>query len=224
MTPAELLDHVGRLFGLPAAERARRVKELLDLVDLASVSKRRIGGFSRGMRQRLGLAQALVNQPEVLLLDEPVSALDPAGRKDVLEMVQALRGKCTVFMSTHILADVERVCDTVGIINKGKLVVEAGQEELLARYTIPVFELDCEPGFEPPFEIWLEQAKRLPFVSSVTRYNHTARVVVSDIHAARQALLQDVAAAGLVLRRYEVVTPSLEDIFLKLVGQEEKAL
>jgi ABC-2 type transport system ATP-binding protein len=137
------------------------------------------------MRQRLGLAQALVNQPEVLLLDEPVSALDPAGRKDVLEMVQALRGKCTVFMSTHILADVERVCDTVGIINKGKLVVEAAQEELLARYTIPVFELDCEPGFEPPFEIWLEQAKRLPFVSSVTRYNHTARVVVSDIHAAR---------------------------------------
>jgi ABC-2 type transport system ATP-binding protein len=103
MTPREFLDHVGRLFGLTTSERAARVKELLELVGLAEVGKRRIGGFSRGMRQRLGLAQALVNQPDVLLLDEPLSGLDPSGRKEVLDLIKHLRGQCTVFMSTHIL-------------------------------------------------------------------------------------------------------------------------
>ena len=83
MSPREFLDHVARLFGLPAAERRSRVDELLRLAGLTAVAKRRIGGFSRGMRQRLGLAQALINQPPVLFLDEPASALDPAGRKEV---------------------------------------------------------------------------------------------------------------------------------------------
>ena len=98
--------------------RKERANRLLEQVGLTYVAKRRIGGFSRGMRQRLGLAQALINQPEVLFLDEPVSALDPAGRKEVLDLIDGLRGKCTIFMSTHILADVERVCDTVGIIDQ----------------------------------------------------------------------------------------------------------
>ena len=98
------------------------------MVGLASVARRRIGGFSRGMRQRLGLAQALVNRPPVLFLDEPASALDPAGRKEVLDLIESLRGQCTVFMSTHILADVERVCDSVGIIADGRMVAEGPRE------------------------------------------------------------------------------------------------
>ncbi len=114
MSPLEFLDHVGRLFGIGSSDRKVRSKELLAQVGLSEVAKRRIGGFSRGMRQRMGLAQALINRPEVLFLDEPVSALDPGGRKEVLDMIQGLRGQCTVFMSTHILADVERVCDTRG--------------------------------------------------------------------------------------------------------------
>jgi len=220
MTPAEFLDYTGRLFGFTAEERKIRTKDLLELAGLSQVSKRRIGGFSRGMRQRLGVAQALFNRPEVLFLDEPVSALDPAGRKEVLEMIGQLRGECTVFMSTHILADVERVCDTVGIINHGRLVVEARQAELLARYTVPALELECDAGFEGQFKAWIESLKSSEWVSSVTLNGPVARIVVNDLSAARQALLFQASQARLALRRYEIVTPSLEDIFLRLIGTE----
>jgi len=144
MTPLEFLDYVGRLFGLPAAERKARSRELLAQTGLEKSASRRIGGFSRGMRQRLGLAQAMFNHPEVLILDEPVSALDPLGRKEVLEMIASLHGTCTVFMSTHILADVERICDSVGIIDQGRLLLEATRAELLRKYTIPAFEVEVE--------------------------------------------------------------------------------
>ena len=223
MTPAEFLDHVGRVFGLPAGERKARTRVLLEQTGLVEVSKRRIGGFSRGMRQRLGIAQALINQPEVLFLDEPASALDPAGRKEVLEMIAALRGEATVFMSTHILADVERVCDTVGIINHGKMVVEARQADLLARYAIPAYELECEPGSEESFKHTLEMLRQMHWVSSVAPHNggSSARVVVKDLVTARQALLPLVVENGATLRRFEAVTPSLEDVFLRLVGQKE---
>jgi len=226
MTPIDLLDHVGRLFGLPSQERRSRTTDLLELAGLSQVGKRRIGGFSRGMRQRLGLAQALVNRPEVLFLDEPVSALDPGGRKDILEMIGHLRGQCTVFMSTHILQDVERVCDTVGIIDHGKLVVEAPQAELVDRYTVPAFELECEEGSEPALEELLKALRKLDWVTSAVAdpsMGTVARVVVKDLEIARRELLAHIvpqaAALGLILRRYQIVTPSLEDIFLQLVGE-----
>ncbi|MDO8972145.1 MAG: ABC transporter ATP-binding protein, partial [Saprospiraceae bacterium] len=216
MSPLEYLDHVGRLFGLPAAERKARAKSLLELVGLTEVGKRRIRGFSRGMRQRLGVAQALVNRPTVLFLDEPVSALDPIGRKEVLDLIEGLRGQCTVFMSTHILGDVERVCDTVGIIDHGRIIVEADQAELLSRYTIPAFALECEPGCKAAFAKWVAGLRQFSWVSGVVVDGITARVTVMDVAAARSALLNEAAASGLPLRRVEVVTPSLEDIFLRL--------
>ena len=219
MTPEEFLDHIGRTFGLKASERKARTKELLELAGLVEVSKRRIGGFSRGMRQRLGIAQALVNRPQVLFLDEPVSALDPAGRKEVLELIAGLRGQCTVFMSTHILADVERVCDTVGIIARGRLVTEARQEELLSRYAIPAFELESEDGFVEQATQWAQGLRTLSWVARVSVNGPTVRVVVRDVERARRELLASALQAGLVLRRYEAVRPSLEDIFLRLVNE-----
>jgi ABC-2 type transport system ATP-binding protein len=220
MTPLEFLDHVGRLFGLASAARKQRALELLERAGLTQVRKRRIAGFSRGMRQRLGLAQALVNKPEVLFLDEPVSALDPAGRKEVLEMIEGLRGQCTVFMSTHILADVERVCDTVGIINQGKLVVEANQQELLARYTLPAFELEVDPGQERALRDWTDTLITSAWARSAAVDGTVARLVVKNVQAARTTLLSEAMAAGLALRRYEIVRPSLEDVFLRLVNGE----
>jgi ABC-2 type transport system ATP-binding protein len=218
LTPAELLDYVGRLFGLSTANRRARTKELLELVGLAQVRKRRIGGFSRGMRQRLGLAQALVNRPEVLFLDEPVSALDPGGRKEVLDMIGGLRGQCTVFMSTHILQDVERVCDTIGIIDRGKLIVEAPRAELVERFSAPAFELECDEGSEEALAAWLEGLRRLPWVRSTDVNGTVARVMVDEMDVSRHKLLSEAVAAGLALRRFEIITPSLEDIFLRLVS------
>lgn len=216
MSPQEFLDYVGRLFGLTSADRAGRIKELLALVGLAEVARRRIGGFSRGMRQRLGLAQALVNRPEVLFLDEPVSALDPAGRKEVLELIERLRGQCTVFMSTHILADVERVCDAVGIVARGKLVTQAPRAALLERYAQPIFEIECEAAPSA----WADSLRALPWVISATAANHTLRVTVSDVALAKRELLASALRAELTVTRFEMLRPSLEDIFLRLVGEE----
>ena len=136
MTPEEYLDYAARLFGMTGKDRKQRIDEVLRLVDLKGAAQRKIGGFSGGMTQRLGIAQALVHRPQVLFLDEPTSALDPAGRYEVLELIAGLRGKVTVFFSTHILSDVERICDTVAIIHKGELLLESGREELLDRYPI----------------------------------------------------------------------------------------
>ncbi|MGD0709217.1 MAG: ABC transporter ATP-binding protein [Anaerolineaceae bacterium] len=221
MTPIEFLDYVASLFGMRAAERKQRVAELLDQVGLKDAGKRRIAGFSRGMRQRLGLAQALINRPEVLFLDEPVSALDPVGRKEVLEMIGKLSGQFTVFMSTHILADVERICDTIGIINHGKLVVEAPQAELLARYTVPAFELECQPGDEARLAALAQSLIAVNWVSSAMVQDNMVRVLVKDVSVARQGLLPLVAQAGMPLRRYEQVVPSLEDIFLQVVNGKD---
>jgi ABC-2 type transport system ATP-binding protein len=224
MTPEELLLHIGRLFSLNGTANRARTEELLKQVGLHDVRKRRIGGFSRGMRQRLGLAQALVNHPPVLFLDEPASALDPAGRKEVLDLITELRGQCTVFMSTHILADVERVCDTIAILNKGRLIVEARQAELLDRYSSPAFEMEPDPACAAAFGEWAKTLEALPWVSGVTPAGSGVRVVARDLSQAHQALLPLAVQAGLVLHRYEVVTPSLEDIFLRLTNGKEQAL
>ncbi len=218
MTPREYLaDFVAPLFGLNPAESRTRAIELLALAGLTDVSKRRIGGFSRGMRQRLGLAQALINRPDVLMLDEPVSALDPAGRHEVLELIERLRGQTTVFMSTHILADVERVCDTVAIINKGRLVAQAGRDELLNRYAQPVVEVEFDV---PSAQVrnWTSTFQGNSLVAGASVEGQVARLVVSDPVAAKTALPGLIASSGLPVLRYQWSRPSLEDVFLRLVG------
>ena len=217
MTALEFLDYVGHIFGMRTAQCKARTKELLELVGLAESGKRRIGGFSRGMRQRLGLAQALVNRPKVIFLDEPASALDPAGRRDVLELITRLKGETTVFMSTHILADVERVCDMIGIINHGKLVTAAPREALMDQYVLPVFEVEGIPGAESAVRSWEEGLKKFPWYEFGNISAHTARVQVKDLEAARMGLLDSIRQAGLTIDRFEAVRPSLEDVFLKLV-------
>jgi ABC-2 type transport system ATP-binding protein len=217
MTPREYLrDFIAPLYDIHGQVAARRADELLEIVGLKDAANRRIGGFSRGMRQRMGLAQALVHRPPVLLLDEPVSALDPAGRKEVLELIETLRGQTTILLSTHILADVERVCDVIGIIAKGRLVIQDRRDDLLARYVTPLFEIESEDGFGH----WLEWVKKQAFVTNVTVSNHTARVLVKDVHQAQKPLLESLVRETLSVRRFEMVHPSLEDVFLRLTGKE----
>jgi ABC-2 type transport system ATP-binding protein len=164
----------------------------------------------------MGLAQALIHRPPVLLLDEPVSALDPAGRKEVLDLIETLRGQTTILLSTHILADVERVCDVIGIIAKGRLVVQSRRDDLLALYVTPLFEIESDNGFGH----WLEWVEKQSFVTNVTVSGHMARVLVKDVSTAQKVLLESLAKEALSVRRFEMVQPSLEDVFLRLTGKE----
>ncbi|HOV48064.1 MAG TPA: ABC transporter ATP-binding protein [Anaerolineae bacterium] len=216
MTPREYLDYVGRLFGLPDAERRRRIEEVLTLVDLKEAARRRIGGFSGGMRQRLGIAQALLHRPPVLLLDEPTSALDPAGRHEILELLAGLRGEVTVFFSSHILADVERICDTVAIIHQGRLLLVEAREALLQRYALNTALLEFDPAGGPIPEKLLEGLRAFPWVEGVTADLQGVRVVVRDVDTAKRALLPYVVGQGALLSRYEWVRPTLEEIFLQV--------
>lgn len=129
MRADEFLRYCGKLSGLRGRALESRVDMLLSLSKLSGQTQK-IMDFSRGMRQRLGMAQALINAPDLLILDEPTSALDPLGRRDVLDMIQELKGKATVMFSTHLLDDAERVCDRVGILQGGRLIVEAPIGEL----------------------------------------------------------------------------------------------
>jgi len=219
MRGRELLDTVARLHGLSGPARRRRVDEVLEIVGLRRAGHRRIGGYSGGMRQRLGIGQALINQPRVLFLDEPVSSLDPEGRRDVLEIIDRLRGVATVFMSTHILNDVERVCDRVAILNLGHLVVEGPIGELLDRYAQPIYELEPEPQQPGAIEKLAGLMRGQPWAREVQATADRVRVFVNDPKIAGPAMLPLLAKSGVRLARYERERPSLEDVFLRLVAE-----
>ncbi|HEX8198402.1 MAG TPA: ABC transporter ATP-binding protein, partial [Pyrinomonadaceae bacterium] len=135
LTARELLNYFAELFGIEKAERKRRVEDLLDKVGLEEISRgKQLRKFSKGMLQRVGLAQSLINEPEIVFLDEPMSGLDPVGRREIRELIADLREKgVTVFMSTHILSDIEALCDRVAILRKGKLAATGKLDELLAQ-------------------------------------------------------------------------------------------
>jgi ABC-2 type transport system ATP-binding protein len=214
MTAPEFLRFAGRLFGLDSRVLDERVDALLDLAGLAGVTTK-VGGFSRGMKQRLGVAQALVNAPRLLMLDEPTSALDPIGRKEVLEMIASLGGRTTVFFSTHILSDVERVCDQVAILHEGRVVTQAPITELKARYATSRIVVGVTAGAEA-------LSARLagePWVSEVVRLEDGALALsVTDLDLARHAVPVAVAEAGVGLARFETGEVSLEEVFVDLVG------
>jgi ABC-2 type transport system ATP-binding protein len=219
MRGRELLNLVGELHGLHGAALRQRVGEVLEIVGLTEAASRRIGGYSGGMRQRLGIGQALINQPRVLFLDEPVSSLDPEGRRDVLEIISRLRGTATVFMSTHILNDVERVCDRVAILNLGHLVVEGPIDELLDRYAQPIYELEPEPQQPGSIERLASVLRGQAWAREVRTTPDTVRVFVNDPGVAGPAILPLVVSSGVNLVRYERARPSLEDVFLRLVAE-----
>lgn len=211
-----LVDFVAPLFEMRPADARQRAGELLAMAGLADAAKRRIGGYSRGMRQRLGIAQALMHRPPVLLLDEPVSALDPVGRHEVLEFIAGLQGQVTIFMSTHILNDVERICDTVGILDKGRLVVQAGRDELLERYAQPVVAVEFDARLDE-VAVWAGTVTGHPLVEGASAEGRVVHLAVRDAAAAKRDLPALVAQSGLPVQRYEWSRPSLEDVFLRLV-------
>ncbi len=144
MTPITYLDFVGKLSGLPKEVRKPRLAALLRAVDLLAASSQKIEGFSTGMATRLGIAASLMNDPELLIWDEPTAGLDPEGRKYTIELIQELGQHKTILVSSHILSDIERVCDHVGILSQGKLIFSGPVQELkgLTRSSSIELELD----------------------------------------------------------------------------------
>jgi ABC-2 type transport system ATP-binding protein len=219
MRGRELLELVGRLAGLDGERLRTRVAEMLERTGLAGAAERRIGGYSGGMRQRLGIAQALLHEPEIVFLDEPVSSLDPEGRRDVLDLITGLRGDTTVVLSTHVLSDVERVCDRVAILDRGRLVIEAPLETLLAEHARPIYRLLPEAGQDPAVAVLIERLRGADWATDLTiEPGGWLRVAVGDPRSAADAILPLVVETGVQLAAFERGRPTLEDVFLQLVG------
>jgi ABC-2 type transport system ATP-binding protein len=219
MRGRELLELTGALSGLAGTDLRTRVPEVLAQVGLDEAAERRIGGWSGGMRQRLGIGQALIHRPEIVFLDEPVSSLDPEGRRDLLNLIVELRGATTVVLSTHVLSDVERVCDRVAILDRGRLVSEGPLAELLERHARPIFVLVPEPGQDIAVDDLVERLRTAPWSSAIDREPDGAiKVTVRDAAGAAEAILPLIVAAGVRLSAFERVQPTLEEVFLELVG------
>ena len=218
MKGRELLELVGRLAGLTGGELKSRVAGTLARTGLAEAGNRRIGTYSGGMRQRLGIAQAVLHEPELLILDEPVSSLDPEGRRDLLELIESLSGSATVVVSTHVLADVERICDRVAILDRGRLITEGPLAELLAAHARPIFRLVPALGQDGPVTALAERLRNAPWTKQVDLAAGAVRVDVTDARAASREILPLVVASGVALTSFEQAQPTLEDVFLELVG------
>ncbi len=218
MTPVEFLKFSGELFSIDKKVLASRIESLMDLVGLNGV-KKKTGAFSRGMKQRLGIAQALINQPRVVFMDEPTSALDPIGRKEVMDILAKLSGKVTVFFSSHILSDIERVCSRVVILDKGKMVLEDSMEELRSKYSKRIITIETEKG-ERKLRL-LSKLEKMDWVENIRNMdNGELQFHAADMRKAQLEIPVVLAAAEAPLIRMNVLEPTLEDIFMKVVENQ----
>lgn len=220
MTARDVLWFTARFFySGPQKAIEARVEEMLEMVGLSDKADRTVNGFSGGERQRLGIAQAQINYPDLLILDEPAASLDPMGRLDVLNIMRNLQEKTTIFYSTHILDDVQQVSDRVVILNQGELVAQGPIEELLSSGRDIVYFITLEGETIDA----REEIAKLPWVSHLAEkpINNSVqwRIAVSDPERAKKDLLP-------ILVKYQEVTVlnfgrqerELEDVFMQLVG------
>ncbi|BDR52431.1 ABC transporter ATP-binding protein [Bombiscardovia nodaiensis] len=234
LSAEEYLTLCGRVTGIPASALANRVQAMIATVGLNGSGHQRIRGFSRGMKQRLGIAQALLNDPQLLICDEPTSALDPEGRHDFLQLIANLRTTMTILLSTHILTDMEELCDRVGFVDHGRLVEEGSLQELRAKYAHPLLRLgfadaaqaqQAQRALAPLLQLQPEQSKQAggisfsnsPSTSAAAQYEISLPYSGSYEQTAHLAL-QTLLKAGVTPARFEQVNPSLDDVFMEVVG------
>ena len=208
LTAEQNLDYFARFYDMDAKERKARIRELLELVHLDGVTQK-AGEYSRGMKQRLGLAQALINDPKVLFLDEPTANLDPEGVREYRDLILALaaEGK-TIFVSSHILSEVRAVCRTVGLLAKGKLVAKGTLGEVARTLT---------PSDEDVVRIVVETRERLPDLDDpeiVAIERNGNRAVVRATSDIRDRLAATLFEQGLHIREMRVEEPDIEDVFM----------
>ena len=208
MTPMEYLQFCGEIAGLPPKEIKGRSEKLLHLVGLEQ-EKRRIRGFSRGMKQRLGIAQALLGRPKLLICDEPTSALDPAGRKELLDILVEAKEETTVLFSTHILSDVEHICDELAFLHEGKIALKGTLEEVKKLRKATAAQLETE---RPRDAIVLQHT--FPFLELTGR----SRLRLEDPERMPE-ILYFLADRQIPIQRIERLEPTLEDLFLEVIGK-----
>ncbi|MCD6082805.1 ABC transporter ATP-binding protein [Candidatus Aerophobetes bacterium] len=212
MTAGEYLDFFAELYGV--RNRKKRIEELLEAVGLLEVINRKVGAFSRGMQQKLGFARALLHDPDLLILDEPVSGLDPTGIKQIRDLVREENRKGrTVFISSHLLSEVERLCGRVGIINEGRLLAEDTMENLRRKLT-DVEELEVEVS-EAKKET-LEALSSLDFVKGITKEGKKLTIKVKADRDHRAEISQLISQKGEVVLGIKVKEMSLEEAFITI--------
>jgi ABC-2 type transport system ATP-binding protein len=227
LTARQILGYTARFFyRAPKDLLEARVQEMLELVGLGDKADRPVRGFSGGERQRLGIAQAQVNYPDLLILDEPAAALDPMGRHDVLAVMEKLRKYTTIFYSTHILEDVQRVSDTVAILNRGTLIAEAPISELLAGDGCSaIYDITLKSEVEEAIAKARSRVTGQPWVQNLSMTVEDGltdwQVSVTDDSAAEDLLLRLVLEdRSLKVKHFGRKTYNLEEVFLELVGKE----
>lgn len=189
------------------------IANALALAGLTQVADRRIGGFSRGMLQRLGVAATMVGDPELLLLDEPCSALDPVGRHDVLELIAMMQDRATVLLSTHLLGDVQQVCDYVGILKAGRLLFQGSLEDLLQRHAAPAWTVRVVP----PLGGVVAELEKEPWVSRIeTVGTRELRVTARSLEEGQAGLAPALSRAGARIASLTPDSLDLESVFLEL--------
>ena len=206
MTAPEYLRFCGEITGMKKAECDARLKELLELVGLSD-EKHRIKGFSRGMKQRLGIAQALLNSPKLLICDEPTSALDPVGRKEILDILLTVREQTTVLFSTHILSDVERICTDVAFLNNGVVETQGKLSDIKTKYRSEEYLLESENDADIRKLIQAFPAMKQIVGNQLTFYES----VLSAFEVLRFVSDQHIA-----LLKFERVEPTLESLFMEV--------
>ncbi|MBQ8795047.1 MAG: ABC transporter ATP-binding protein [Clostridia bacterium] len=207
MSPTEYLHFCGEITGLSKAERTKRADELLELVGLKGETHR-IKGFSRGMKQRLGIAQALLNKPKLLICDEPTSALDPVGRKEILDILMAVKNETTVLFSTHILSDVEKICTDIAFLNEGTVAIQGKIGDIKSTYRTDEYIIETET----------EKELRV-LTSAFTHLNQTGRTMLKfkeNQHSLFE-VMNFITDKKLPVLKIERVEPTLESMFMEVV-------
>lgn len=222
MTARQTLEYTARFFYAgPQSEIDKRVNEMIELVGLEGKADRPIKGFSGGERQRLGIAQAQVNYPDLLILDEPAASLDPQGRRDVLEVMSRLRKYATIFYCTHILDDAQRVSDQVAIVNQGELITQASIEELLAGTGDVIYSVTLRGDTQSAYA----QIKQQPWVSGIESSQEGEQTIwqvsVTDEAAAKDQLMGLLVSSGLKVSSFSRKEQNLEDVFLNIIERSQ---
>ena len=210
MTAKEFLQFVGDLSHVPKKQLIARIDETLAFVRLEEVKNKKIGGFSGGMKQRLGLAQALLHEPELLILDEPVSALDPMGRREVLQLIEKLKQNITILFSTHILHDAEQVCDEIMMLKDGNLKWHGELEQLRKEFDSLAIKIQTRE----PLQGVLEDVS---YIENIDYQDpHTAMVTMKDMEKTND-LLKQVLLKNQTVILFEMLQESLEDAYMKVM-------